>query len=264
MPDYMVTVDSTYRIISDDLGSVRLVVNASSGIVAQRLEYDAWGNVLTDTNQGFQPFGFAGGLYDPDTKLVRFGARDYDASVGRWTCKDPVGFAAQCSNQYEYVFSAPLDVADAAGLLVSATFDIGTKKLVVRDLDTGKSVTIGAESGGHPLGAPIPLGSYDILDFPNPDYLRLEALDSKYGDDRVEGTGRSLLRLHKHGRGINIGCIGAMSDAQWGPLRDLIRGTRRTRVLVESKKLLRIGPDAEDIDKFGTLKVIDSKPRKGR
>jgi hypothetical protein len=33
--------------------------------LAQRLDYDAWGNVTTDTNPGFQPFGFAGGLYDP-------------------------------------------------------------------------------------------------------------------------------------------------------------------------------------------------------
>jgi RHS repeat-associated protein len=38
------------------------------------------------------PFGFAGGLYDPDTGLVRFGARDRDVSVGRWTAKDPIGF----------------------------------------------------------------------------------------------------------------------------------------------------------------------------
>ena len=45
----------------------------------QRLDYDPYGVVLTDTNPGFQPFGFAGGLYDPDTGLVRFGARDYDA-----------------------------------------------------------------------------------------------------------------------------------------------------------------------------------------
>ena len=31
-----------------------------------------------DTNPGFQPFGFAGGLYDRGTELTHFGARDYD------------------------------------------------------------------------------------------------------------------------------------------------------------------------------------------
>jgi len=49
--------------------------------------------VLSDTSPKFQPFGFAGGLYDPDTGLVRFGARDYDAAAGRWTAKDPSRFA---------------------------------------------------------------------------------------------------------------------------------------------------------------------------
>ena len=45
----------------------------------QRREYDEFGNaLLSSTNVGFQPFGFAGGLYDQDTKLTRFGARDYD------------------------------------------------------------------------------------------------------------------------------------------------------------------------------------------
>ena len=39
------------------------------------------------------PFGFAGGLHDRDTNLVRFGARDYDPSIGRWTAKDPIDFA---------------------------------------------------------------------------------------------------------------------------------------------------------------------------
>ncbi len=34
-------------------------------------------------NPSFQPFGFAGGLYDLDTKLTRFGARDYDAETSR-------------------------------------------------------------------------------------------------------------------------------------------------------------------------------------
>ena len=119
VPDYMVQGSTTYRIISDALGSVRLVVNATTGAVAQRLEYDAWGNVLTDTSPGLQPFGFAGGLYDPDTKLVRFGARDYDASVGRWTCKDPIGFAGGTTSLMAYAAGVPVNRLDPTGTDVS-------------------------------------------------------------------------------------------------------------------------------------------------
>ena len=39
--------------------------------------YDTFGNVLTDSNEAFKiSFGFAGGLYDVDTKLTIFGYRD--------------------------------------------------------------------------------------------------------------------------------------------------------------------------------------------
>ena len=54
------------------------------------MDYDEYGQVLVDTNPGFQPFGFARGLYDPATGLVRFGARDCDADSGRWYCKAPI------------------------------------------------------------------------------------------------------------------------------------------------------------------------------
>ena len=83
----MVKGGITYRFITDQLGSVRLVVNSQTGEIAQQLRYDEFGVVLEDTNPGFQPFGFAGGLYDSDTGLVRFGARDYDPHTGRWTSK---------------------------------------------------------------------------------------------------------------------------------------------------------------------------------
>ena len=82
----------TYRIVSDHLGSVRLAIDTDTGEIAQRMDYDPWGKVLYDSNPGFQPFGFAGGLYDTDTGLTRFGARDYDAETGRWTAKDPILF----------------------------------------------------------------------------------------------------------------------------------------------------------------------------
>jgi RHS repeat-associated protein len=114
-PDVMLKGGATYRVVTDHLGSVRLVVDAATGAVAQRLDYDEWGRVLVDTNPGFQPFGYAGGLYDSATGLVRFGARDYDAEVGRWTAKDPIRFAGGDENIYAYVGGDPVNLVDPSG-----------------------------------------------------------------------------------------------------------------------------------------------------
>jgi RHS repeat-associated protein len=115
-PDYMVTGGVTYRIFSDQLGSPRLVVNTSTGAITEQISYDEFGNVISDTNPGFQPFGFASGLYDQDTKLVRFGVRDYNPSIGRWISKDPVLFAGGDANLYGYVLGDPVNLFDPSGL----------------------------------------------------------------------------------------------------------------------------------------------------
>jgi RHS repeat-associated protein len=115
VPEYVVTAAGTFRILTDHLGSPRLVVSTSTGEVMQRVDYDERGVVVADTNPGFQPFGFAGGLYDRHTGLVRFGARDYDPSTGRWTNKDPIRFRGGL-NVYEYLRSDPLNGVDPYGL----------------------------------------------------------------------------------------------------------------------------------------------------
>jgi RHS repeat-associated protein len=81
----------------------------------QRLDYDEFGVVTLNTNPGFQPFGYAGGLDDEQTGLVRFGARDYDASTGRWTRKDASGFDGSAGNFYLYAEGDPVNALDAAG-----------------------------------------------------------------------------------------------------------------------------------------------------
>jgi len=124
VPDYMVRSGVTYRLLTDHLGSVRLVVDTTTGTVVQRLDYDEFGQITQDTNPGFQPFGFAGGLYDPDTKLTRFGARDYDTFTGRWTTKDPIGFLAGDPNLYRYLASSPVNLVDPTGYFL-ATAGIG-------------------------------------------------------------------------------------------------------------------------------------------
>ena len=62
------------------------------------------------------PFGFAGGLYDRDTGLVRFGYRDYDPVTGKWTAKDPIGFDGGDTILYGYVLNDPVNLVDPNGL----------------------------------------------------------------------------------------------------------------------------------------------------
>lgn len=114
-PAYMIRDGVTYRIITDNQGSVRLVVNAETGEVAQRLEYNSFGCVLCDTNPGFQPFGFQGGLYDHDTGLVEFGCRWYDAATGRWISKDPILLDGGW-NVYAFCDNDPINRTDPSGL----------------------------------------------------------------------------------------------------------------------------------------------------
>jgi RHS repeat-associated protein len=116
VPDYLVKGGVTYRIVSDHLGSPRLVVNTATGAIAQRMDYDEFGRVTNDTFPGFQPFGFAGGLYDSETGLVRFGARDYDAGSGRWITKDPIQFRGGQVNLYTYINNNPINNIDPLGL----------------------------------------------------------------------------------------------------------------------------------------------------
>lgn len=125
VPDYMEKGGAVYRLISDHLGSVRRVVDVATGQIAQRMDYDAFGRVIQDTNAGFQPFGFAGGLYDEDTGLVRFGARDYDAGTGRWTAKDPILFVGGDPNLYGYVTGDPTNWIDPSGLIIWDLIDVG-------------------------------------------------------------------------------------------------------------------------------------------
>jgi RHS repeat-associated protein len=116
VPEYLIKAGVTYRILTDHLGSVRLVVNTSTGAVVQRIDYDEFGRVTQNSNPGFQPFGYAGGLNDDVTKLVRFGARDYDVETGRWTTKDPLGFVGGYANLFRYGRSSPIDWTDINGL----------------------------------------------------------------------------------------------------------------------------------------------------
>ena len=101
--------------MTDQRGSVRLVVDVVTGDVVQRMDYNELGQITAESGSRIQPFGFAGGLYDPVTKLVHFGARDYDPEIGRWLQKDPLLFGGGDTNLYAYVGGDPINYVDPAG-----------------------------------------------------------------------------------------------------------------------------------------------------
>jgi len=114
MPISMTQNGQKYYLHYDQIGTLKAVSNSNQRVI-KKITYDSYGNILNETNQSFNvPFGFAGGLYDHDTKLTRFGYRDYDAYSGKWTAKDPIDFGD--SNLYGYVLGDPISSFDLNGL----------------------------------------------------------------------------------------------------------------------------------------------------
>ena len=92
----------------------------AAGTIVKTLVYDAFGRRnpagAPEVGAAFElPIGFAGGLEDPVTGLVRFGLRDYEPASGRWTARDPI-LQNGGLNVYAYAGSDPVGRRDPSGL----------------------------------------------------------------------------------------------------------------------------------------------------
>ncbi len=113
---YYIEGANKFRIVSDQLGTPRVVFNIGTGAVIAKFNHDEFGVTKANTNTTLKlPFGFAGGLMDWDTGLIRFGARDYDPALGRWLSKDPILFEGGDANLYGYVMNDPVNWIDPEG-----------------------------------------------------------------------------------------------------------------------------------------------------
>ena len=202
-----------YYVAADQVGSPRLVVDPAGQIV-KRVDYDAWGNVLADSNTEFDlPFGFAGGIVDAATGFVLFGVREYDPETGRFTTRDPAGFGGGQLNVYLYCHADPVNWVDPSGLesTESATPAVSWQRGVVNlATDKAKEMLIDAAwdllKDAGPVLNKIPYGKsiYDKVE------LAKNALDAA-----------KLLRPEKAPRLME--CKRAIS-AQRGRFKDLILG----------------------------------------
>jgi RHS repeat-associated protein len=104
------------------LGSPLLVVNVADDTdVLLEAEYSAFGErTVLGGEATALSLGFAGGEHDSDSGLTRFGARDYDPSIGRWVSKDPALFSGGSASFYPYAGGDPVNVTDSNGREFSA------------------------------------------------------------------------------------------------------------------------------------------------
>jgi RHS repeat-associated protein len=221
MPVALTKAGATYYLTYDQVGSLRLVSD-TSGNVVKRIDYDSFGSIISDTNPAFSiPFGFAGGLHDRDTGIVRFGFRDYDPEVGRWTAKDPIFFAGRDIDFYKYVRNSPINWNDPWGLAsVITDMRAGITTFDPRPEDPdGEPFTI--ETRTDVASDSLP-GAQDP--FTTPDVTPINSINSPaYGPpgayiDTGDPRGRDI-----HGGGSGLPNPYAASQG-WVPTRGCTRG----------------------------------------
>ncbi|WP_158304044.1 RHS repeat domain-containing protein [Cellvibrio japonicus] len=150
-----------YFIHTDHLGSPRIITD-SNGNIVKTVSYDSYGNIIEDSNPEFQiPFGFAGGLKDDDTGLIRFGYRDYDPETGRWTARDPIGFEGGDTNLYGYVLGDPINWVDIDGLAPAWVGPVAAVTAVVG----GALIAYGGPVAPFGLGLVLIAGGLTIWDW---------------------------------------------------------------------------------------------------
>jgi RHS repeat-associated protein len=104
--------------VCDALGHVRALIDAQTGQITDRYDYDAWGNLVYRAGITQQPFTWNGAYgyeWIPETGLYHVGARAYDPRTARWLQRDPIDAASGDPNLYRYCGNDPLNTGDSIG-----------------------------------------------------------------------------------------------------------------------------------------------------
>jgi RHS repeat-associated protein len=101
----------------DGNGNVVQVVDADTGAVEVKYEYDPYGNRINAPapDEYDQPWRFSTKLFDGDTGLGYWGYRHYSSALGRWVSRDPIGEDGGLL-LYEFCENKPTRVIDPLGL----------------------------------------------------------------------------------------------------------------------------------------------------
>ncbi len=106
----------TYYYVNDGNGNIIGLVDGN-GMWVARYEYAAFGELLRATGPlaFINPFRFSSKYQDDETGFVYYGYRFYNASMGRWLSRDPIGERGGI-NIYRFVDNDGINAFDSDGL----------------------------------------------------------------------------------------------------------------------------------------------------
>ena len=123
--DLSVTTPAYYYYLKDHQGNNRVVIN-SSGTVSETNHYYPFGGVFASTGN-VQPYKYNGKELDTKKGLnwYDYGARHYDATLGRWFVVDPLVEKDYQNSPYNYCGNNPVVRVDQDGQIWETVWDFG-------------------------------------------------------------------------------------------------------------------------------------------
>ena len=102
--------------ITDLQGNIRRLIDIETNSIVAKYDFTAFGEKLNPTppDEITSPWQFASKRWDKNLRLIHFGKRDYDPTVGRWLTQDPAGFE-DSFNPYQYTLNNPFKYSDPHG-----------------------------------------------------------------------------------------------------------------------------------------------------
>ena len=116
--DLSASTPTYYYYLKDHQGNNRVVIN-SSGTVAEMNHYYPFGGIFASTGN-VQPYKYNGKELDTKKGLnwYDYGARHYDATLGRWFVVNPLAEKYYAWSPYAYCNNNPIGTVDFEGKLV--------------------------------------------------------------------------------------------------------------------------------------------------
>jgi RHS repeat-associated protein len=122
-PRTLSSVPHVFLTIGDHLGSTNAVIDQATSELVSATTYQPFGKTESDYRPDRwgahrEDFRFTGKEEDLEVGLTFFGARYYNASIGRWMSADPktIQTGGADWNPYAYVYGSPTNLVDPLGL----------------------------------------------------------------------------------------------------------------------------------------------------